>query len=96
MTSWRPAEEKGSRVHGDGVQPSDLTGCACFWRHTRPHVGDAKGASAEAAARERFPDTNRAHLAFNMIFMVEKIVFLIAAYERGSTKNGVQRQHSEK
>ena len=62
-TSWRPAEEKGTRVHGDGVQPSDLTGCARFGRHTRPHVGDAEGASAEAAARDRFPHTHRAHLA---------------------------------
>jgi hypothetical protein len=57
MKSWRPAEEKGTRVHGDGVQPSDLTGCARFGRHTRAHVGDAEGASAEAAARDRFPGT---------------------------------------
>jgi hypothetical protein len=55
--------KKGARVHGDGVQPSDLTGCARFGRHTRPNVGDAEGASAEAAGRDRFPDTHRAHLA---------------------------------
>lgn len=63
MKSWRPAEEKGTRVHGDGVQPSDLTGCARFGRHTRPHMGNAEGASAEAAARDRFPGTHRAPLA---------------------------------
>jgi hypothetical protein len=63
MASWRPAEEKGTRVHGDAVQPSDLTGCARFGRHTRPHVGDAEGASAEGPARDRFPDTHRTHLA---------------------------------